>query len=532
MTSRPLSLRRRALLLGAAGAALPARAARAADAPPLARTVPPARSPYVGTNLAGLAYWTSEFPFADMVKNSGGWSSNRKSGGDPGKLELGADGYPRSLEPGQSARLAVAWGGTGYPPGDYVVRWDGDGELGFPLTEGKVVARAPGRIVYRAAPSRGPMFVSIESTRPENPVRNVRFLWPGTEPTHESHPFNPVFLERVAPFRSLRFMDWGVTNHSSLAKWEDRPTPARLTYVAPHGVPLETMIDLANVLQADPWLCIPHKADDDFVRRHAELVRGRLDGRLVATIEYSNEVWNNGFGQAKWALEQSRAAGLPTPSGFASAFYAERVRRVADLYAGVYGAGERRRWRAVVCAQAAWTKFAEDVLAWKDTASKVDALAIAPYFQAENAGKRNNVEATLALGPDDLIEQMRASIQGPVRKHVAEHAALAARYKLKLQAYEAGSHDTAFWFPTEKHGAAEALFSAAHSSPRMRDVYREYLETWVAAGGDLLNHFNDIGRGGKWGYWGLLERVTQDPATAPKYLGLLDFIAAHPLPAR
>ena len=62
----------------------------------------------------------------------------------------------------------------------------------------------------------------------------------------------------------------------------------------------------------------------------------------------------------------------------------------------------------------------------------------------------------------------------------------------------------------------------------MREVYREYIDTWVAAGGGLLNQYHDIGRWSKWGLWGVLEHVTEDPASAPKYQGLLDAIAAHP----
>ena len=65
----------------------------------------------------------------------------------------------------------------------------------------------------------------------------------------------------------------------------------------------------------------------------------------------------------------------------------------------------------------------------------------------------------------------------------------------------------------------------------MRAVYREYFEAWIAAGGGLLNQYADIARGSKWGFWGVLDAVTQDPASAPKYLGLLDAIAAHPLRA-
>ena len=64
-----------------------------------------------------------------------------------------------------------------------------------------------------------------------------------------------------------------------------------------------------------------------------------------------------------------------------------------------------------------------------------------------------------------------------------------------------------------------ALFSAANRNPRMRDVYLEYFGLWVASGGDTMNQYNDVGAWSKWGLWGALEHVTQDPATAPKYRG-------------
>ena len=63
----------------------------------------------------------------------------------------------------------------------------------------------------------------------------------------------------------------------------------------------------------------------------------------------------------------------------------------------------------------------------------------------------------------------------------------------------------------------------------MRQLYVEYYGLWTAAGGDTLNQYSDIATPKPWGMWGALEYVTQDPASAPKYQGLLDFIAAHPL---
>ena len=65
-------------------------------------------------------------------------------------------------------------------------------------------------------------------------------------------------------------------------RWADRPQPGDAVYTSDRGVPVERMIDLANVLQADPWFCIPHLAEDDYVRQFATLVKARLDPRRVA----------------------------------------------------------------------------------------------------------------------------------------------------------------------------------------------------------------------------------------------------------
>lgn len=65
---------------------------------------------------------------------------------------------------------------------------------------------------------------------------------------------------------------------------------------APLGFPLETMIDLANELQIDPWFCIPTCVDTNYVTNWATQIRDELDAGLVASLEYSNEVWNIGGG--------------------------------------------------------------------------------------------------------------------------------------------------------------------------------------------------------------------------------------------
>jgi hypothetical protein len=481
-------------------------------------------------NLSGIAYYSSEFPFADLMKSGGGWSS-REDNGTWGKPfpSLTADGYPAALAPGQHALNAVAWEGSRFAPGRYVVLWDGDGAISFPLSNVKVVESAANRIAIDVVDTSGSLWVAIDRTSASNPVRNLRFLWPGTEATYSSQPFNPVFLAKVAPFSLLRFMDWGATNVTQVVEWAERAHVADITYATPAGVPIEVMIDLANTLHVDPWFCIPHRASDDYVRQFATLVRDRLDPALHPHIEYSNEVWNTGFGQTQWAIARSQALGLDVPFGQPASFYAKRSVEVFKIVQDVWGA-DRGRIVRVIAGQAVWDNFLTHALAYGDTAANADVMAIAPYFNAPAAGDPAQVAATLTLSSDQIVDQMLANIRGDIKSSMIANAALAAKYKLKLKAYESGAGDSSSYFPADKIDAMTALFTAAHNNPRMRGVYAEYYSQWVAAGGDTMNQYSDVGNWSKWGLWGSLQYVTQDPATSPKYQGLLDAIAAHPTP--
>ena len=288
------------------------------------------------------------------------------------------------------------------------------------------------------------------------------------------------------------------------------------------------MIDLANTLQSDPWFCIPHQATDDYVRQFATLLHTRLDPRLRPHIEYSNEVWNTGFSQTTWAVGQSKALGLDTPWGTPSLFYARRSVELFGIMQQVYGAADSAKLVRVLAGQAVWTQFLENALSYRDAAANADVIAIAPYFNVEQADDVKNVDATLRLSSDEIVDQMLASIRGPVKSAIVANAALARTYNLKMKAYESGPVDSTYYFPPDKVDSMTALFASANRNPRMRDAYVELYETWIANGGDAMNQYNDIGAWSKWGNWGALEYVTQDPASAPKYLGLLDVIAAHP----
>ena len=510
---------------------------RAATAAALASVVPfassatnrppaPARPRRFGVNLSGLAYYASQFPFADLTTNSEGWERKVDAGGDPSPWPAAPEGHPLSLGRGQRAEMAVGWPGSGYAPGRYTVLWDGRGELSFPQGRHAVVSRGANRVVLDVPDADGELRVRIDRTDPADPVRHVRFLWPGTEATHAARPFNPLFLQRTEPFSILRFMDWGATNGSPRVEWSERTLPTRAGW-AGGGVPVERMLDLCNTLRADPWLCVPHRASDGYVRDLAGLVASRLDPGLRVHLEYSNEVWNLGFEQARWAVGESARRGLAVPNGQPALAYAARAVEVFALFDAAFGAAARARVVRVLAGQAVWTSFSEAALGFRDTAKRCDALAIAPYFHAGWTEDGARAAEALRLTPERLHELMRERIRGDVRQAIERNAALARRHGLRLLAYEAGSHDRPASAPAALQAPLTELFSRAHRHPGMEAVYAEYLDLWVASGGDALLQYHDIGRWSPWGLWGALETVTEDPAASPKHRALLAAIARH-----
>ena len=232
---------------------------------------------------------------------------------------------------------------------------------------------------------------------------------------------------------------------------------------------------------------------------------GRLDPRRVASIEYSNEVWNGSFGQARHAVAQARALGLPTPAGFGSIYYAERTRQIVAIVDAVFGA---RRAQALAHGRrraGGLDPVRQRRARLEGHRRAVDAYAIAPYFNAAAANDPAKVEATLALTPDAIVEQMRANIRGDVKSHIVDSAKLAARHKLPLLAYESRRERQQLRFPGRPAGRDDRALQRRAPPAAMREVYREYIDTWVAAGGGLLNQYNDIGRWSKWGLWGVLS---------------------------
>lgn len=110
-----------------------------------------------------------------------------------------------------------------------------------------------------------------------------------------------------------------MTHRSEIVRWEDRPTLATWSWTE-RGIPVEILVDLCNRLKSNPWFCMPHRADDDFVRNFARVVRERLVPALKVYVEYSSDVWDYRFRQTRAAEAEGMKRGL-----------AERPREVGSV---------------------------------------------------------------------------------------------------------------------------------------------------------------------------------------------------------
>lgn len=119
------------------------------------------------------------------------------------------------------------------------------------------------------------ILIQIDRTNPSNYIRNIRVIRPGYENTWWTQKFSPLLLEKLAPFKTLRFMDWTNTNAQTDAEWSDRVLTTDRTYTA-NGVAWEEVINLANILGKDVWVNIPHLASDEYITELAKLFLDKL----------------------------------------------------------------------------------------------------------------------------------------------------------------------------------------------------------------------------------------------------------------
>ncbi|MFT4515687.1 MAG: hypothetical protein ACI91B_004406 [Planctomycetota bacterium] len=477
----------------------------------------PNASSTVGVNLSPVTYHSSNWPFVDIFKASRPWRLEVNGSSSSNPVSLTSDGWVAQLNANEEAvTYMFNWNGAIYPAGQYTVYYTGEGSLDF-AGDATVLTSSPGEMTIFVQPNGG-ISMRQESTNPANPMRDIRIVMPGFENTYETEPFHPLFLQRLSQYSTLRFMDWAEVNNSEHSLWAERTRPETAQQTTDKGVAVEYMVQLANTLHADPWICIPHLADDDYVTQCATLIRDQLDPTLACHIEYSNEVWNWGFDQAIYCRDQGVLLWpLESPETARHRFYSQRSVQIFDIFESVFGSGNMSRVKRVLAGQRGSTSANTTALSWNDAYLKTDAYSIALYFGNGLVG--NYPQATVATWTvDDMLDWCEANLalQLPA---AANTMAVASSFGLPTISYEGGQHLVGFSNPVIR-----ATYDAANRHPRMKTIYLSMLDGWTSAGGSLFTAFNSTMRWSETGRWGVLEYQDQPRIEAPKYDALMTFI--------
>ena len=490
-------------------------------------TKPPAK---LGMNLAGLSDWEPAYPLVDLFKSTRNWISQKKGAawGQGPSLDLDEHGWVKKLETDCTAGVPLFSSVPGsMPAGDYTLLYEGKGS--FDLKGLTVVSNAPGRIVVHVDKKTTTSWITITATDPADYVRNIRFILPGFEKTYQKNPWNPQFLERWSGVACLRFMDWMDTNHSDIETWDERPVETDMSYSGYYkGVPLELMIDLANRLNADAWFCMPGRANDEYVENFARMVEKKLNPKLKAYVEYSNEVWNGMFKQTSENTQRATELGIGDPAmpwEGNGKLYARRAVEIGKIWHNVFD--DDNRVVRVLAWQCSDYWIEHILLPYEGTVTNIDAVAIAPYinlagFPESSGHPEPSAEEMATWTEEQLLEYVSTNSLPDSIKYMKDIARVVHANHLDLIVYEGGQHMVGVG-GGENNKPLEELLKKANKNPAMLAMYQTYFPAWEDAGGGLFCYFTSTSRWSKWGSWGVLDRYDADPAESPKYLVLIEW---------
>ncbi len=502
-----------------------------------------------GTNLGGLSDYGTELPFVDMMHGARTWYTKDvgNPNGSPFDTQVASylayrpDGYPTKAPQtvaGQAfpQTTATIWAGLdGWKVGTYTVFFDGAGQLEFNGASQNVTQVNPNQITFDLLGNLVGNYLemTVLSSALANPVRNIRIIMPGHVATYTTQPFNPLWLSRVQTFKSVRFMDWAQTNNwgqsdqydwdsPTLFDWADRQKMDNYTWTNEKGIPYEMMIKLMNDYNLDGWVCVPHRASNNYIQNMALLFKNTLSPSRKLYVEYSNEIWNWMFGQAQWANKYGGiATGLPWPE--CTVTY---IQNCMNQWTTVF-AGQLSRIVRVVAVQAAWQDVSNRVV-FNMVPGSFDAFSPAFYFGLGSDGDAAldilGANATVA----DVAYWVRKTRETDEKVWLtSQKTQIADALNIPMIFYEGGQHVTPTPFG-EAPTYAQALLDIQRDTA-MYNLYNEwftFVRTLQTGSQPLLAmSFSLISqRSAQYGSWGILETMDQNTTLvpAPKYKSIIE----------
>ena len=477
----------------------------------------------MGVGIEGLAYWTSSRPFKDYYKTAGYWVTYNPAGGawdsnDQQYIPLDANGYPSvvpfSTPNGDRAVRSVISADGHIPPATPLrLLYEGQGTIQM---QGGLTINGTGTgYIDFTINNTGNIWFHITQSQQGDHIRNIRIVAHSDLSTYETQPFRQSFLDNCSKFYSIRFMDWMGTNGSEQVQWSGRSQPNWFSQANnPNGgVAYEYIIQLANTLNRDIWLCVPHQADDDYITQMATMFRNQLNPGIDVYLEYSNEVWNWIFSQAHW-VNNNGPQNISYPRR-----YTERALHTFDLWHGVWGA-QKTRVHRVLGTQMGYDWVSEEILAHADQ-DRYDYFSPSWYFGLDHSSNGNPNLQSLgnSASAQDVLTNSRntwiASLPG--WRSAYRNTFM---YGKKVINYEGGQHFTNFTVPPY----IQAMYDA-QVHPDMYALYNEVIDTLRRMKSEMPYAFTMTGPWqsiyGSWGH--LFDEDDQAPwSDRPKFQVLLD----------
>ena len=186
-------------------------------------------NPPLAMGLSGIADWSTEQPFIDVMKSArpwtghlpgqwGGWTHDDLAA----RGWLDAHGWPTAV-PGELTGISTILlsdqpEAAASLAGRYRLTYRGQGRIRIEGRASGVVARA-GEIWFEYTPGPGQVVLTIASTDPHKTgdhIRDIEIIKAENIELHAAGAvFNPLWRARVEDLRAVRFMDWMATNNST-----------------------------------------------------------------------------------------------------------------------------------------------------------------------------------------------------------------------------------------------------------------------------------------------------------------------------
>lgn len=478
----------------------------------------------LGVNLEGVVDWGRSIMFADAMKHARHWGSVNVPHDEQAPVD--ADGWPT----GDAGVVVMI--GVPHMAGTYKLSFTGHATVAA-VARNDLTTRVQ-NMVHDAStntstadvvlgPDETQLFLVFTGTSGD--VKNVKLMRPGHLPTDT---FSKPFLDRLAMFQVLRFIDYSNTIGNPQVNWPDRTLPTNATQQRPAGAAWEYAIELANLTGKDPWINIPDQATDDYIRQLATLFKDNLASDRKLYVEWSNEVWNDTYVQTHRNYDATNAEIATGGSnlnydGETNQYYlawrhtARRAKEVSDIFRSVFGdAAMMTRVRPVLAGQLGrplvitqGLEFIANVFG--PPSRYFYAIAPALYFDIDNTTRTN-------LTVDQIFAELPAQVTA-LKNDVLLYTVWAQYYKLKNMTYEGGPG----------LAGSESLNAklAANRDPRMKNLIVQLYNDWFSAGGNLFLYYGLTRPWGQYGSWGLNDDITQP--TGPKWEAISQ-INASPWP--